>query len=283
MFKTQNHSTAESVGSPPQTNIQRKMSKGSANRNLTIDATTLPSVKHRRGVSNTPQNNLLTASAGKNIVGMRANFHDIRGSDEATYNGPLNLASNQRYLATFRNSRQLETTKNSFSFSLPSNFELAAHMHGFDPRHDGTVKDFQARNIGNLKSFKTTKIANSKEQIEIIHSQLRQEHGMEEELLNVHALEQHLHPSMREDFLNISGHNPLLGYLSTLNASFVPVLDYLICFKSELGLCLQRLVESYNLIFLSQFQGYNKNENATKREFQTKIEYVDARIKEVEQ
>ena len=83
--------------------------------------------------------------------------------------------------------------------------------------------------------------------------------------------------------MNISGHNPLLGYLSTLNASFVPVLDYLICFKSELGLCLQRLVESYNLIFLSQFRGYFNQENATKKEYMTKIEYVDTRIKEVEQ
>ena len=55
---------------------------------------------------------------------------------------------------------------------------------------------------------------------------------------------------MREDFLNLPMHSPLLGYLSTLNASFVPVLDYLICFKSELGLCLQRMVESYNMILM---------------------------------
>ena len=49
VFQTQNHSTAESVGSPQQNIMQRKMSKGSANRNMTIDTTTLPSVKHRRG------------------------------------------------------------------------------------------------------------------------------------------------------------------------------------------------------------------------------------------
>lgn len=43
---------------------------------------------------------------------------------------------------------------------------------------------------------------------------------------------------MRANFLNTPTHSPLLGYLSALNACFVPVLDYLICFKSELGLCL---------------------------------------------
>lgn len=72
----------------------------------------------------------------------------------------------------------------------------------------------------------------------MIHSHLRSEQGLQSELLNLHALEMHLPVSMRDEFLNVSTHSPLLGYLSTLNASFVPVLDYLICFKSELGLCL---------------------------------------------
>ena len=57
--------------------------------------------------------------------------------------------------------------------------------------------------------------------------------------------------AIRENFLNLPTHDPLLGQLSALNASFVPVLDYMISFKSELGLCLQRLVESYNMILLS--------------------------------
>ena len=86
---------------------------------------------------------------------------------------------------------------------------------------------------------------------------------------------------MRDDFLNIESHTPLLGYLSTLNASFIPVLDYLICFKSELGLCLQRMVESYNMLLMAQFKGYFKSENAKSREFGEKIKFVDQRIKEV--
>lgn len=87
--------------------------------------------------------------------------------------------------------------------------------------------------------------------------------------------------NMRDDFLNVPTHMPLLGYLSTLNASFVPVLDYMICFKSELGLCLQRMVESYNMLLMAQFKGYFKSENAKSREFGDKIRFVDQRIKEV--
>ena len=89
--------------------------------------------------------------------------------------------------------------------------------------------------------------------------------------------------SMREDFLNVPNHAPLLGYLSTLNASFVPVLDYLICFKSELGLCLQRMVESYNMLLMAQFRGYHNSENAKSKEFGEKIKFVDQRIKDVNQ
>lgn len=98
---------------------------------------------------------------------------------------------------------------------------------------------------------------------------------MEEQLLNLHALEQHLPSAMREEFLNMPQHSPMLGYLSTLNACFVPVLDYLICFKSELGLALQRMVESYNLVIMAQYRNYYTSENVKTREYSDKVQYVD--------
>ena len=97
----------------------------------------------------------------------------------------------------------------------------------------------------------------------------------------MHSLEKHLPPHMRADFLNTPTHSPLLGYLATLNACFVPVLDYLICFKSELGLCLQRMIESYNLILMAQFRGYFESENAESKEFREKVKFVDEKIKAV--
>ena len=87
---------------------------------------------------------------------------------------------------------------------------------------------------------------------------------------------------MREDFLNLGTHSPLLGYLSTMNANFVPVLDYLICFKSELGLCLQRMIESYNLIIMSQYRGYFNSENTKTKEFSDKVKLLDEKIEEVD-
>ena len=115
----------------------------------------------------------------------------------------------------------------------------------------------------------------------MIHSQLKIEQGLTDDLLNLHAIDCHFPQHMREEFLNLPTHSPLLGQLSTLNACFVPVLDYLICFKSELGLCLQRMVESYNMILMAQFKGYFNSENVKSKEFSDKVHFVDTKIKEV--
>lgn len=109
----------------------------------------------------------------------------------------------------------------------------------------------------------------------MIHAQLRYDQAITDELLNLHAIDAHLPQHMREEFLNLPTHSPLLGQLSTLNACFVPILDYLICFKSELGLCLQRMIESYNLIILAQFKGYFNTENDKTKEFTDKLNFVD--------
>lgn len=61
------------------------------------------------------------------------------------------------------------------------------------------------------------------------------------------------------------------------------MLDYLICFKSELGLCLQRMIESYNLVIMAQFKGYYNSENAKSKEFAEKVKFIDLKIKEVTQ
>lgn len=150
-----------------------------------------------------------------------------------------------------------------------------------NPSSSATLKNFKAINIQDLKLFKMSKIGDAKERIEHVHRQLKQEQGLGNQLINLHALEQHLPCSMRENFLNIDEHTPMLGCLATLNATFVPVLDYLISFKSELGLCLQRMIESYNLILLAQFKNYQKTENAKSKEYSEKIFHVDTQIRDL--
>ena len=90
---------------------------------------------------------------------------------------------------------------------------------------------------------------------------------MQDELLNLHSLQSHLPKHMRDAFLNIRQHGPLIGHLNTLNACFVPILDYLILFKSDIGLSLQRMVEAYNILIMMQFEGFFTTENLKTSEY----------------
>lgn len=131
----------------------------------------LPAVRNPRGNSNDAQN-FLQMSGSKNS----AKLVEMRTAAFEESQQP-HMANQQRYGASFRNSRQRGQSYQQ-TMSQPSNYELAAMRSGFDPSHDATIKDFQQKNIGDLKAFKTTKITGAKEQIEIIHGQLRMEQGL---------------------------------------------------------------------------------------------------------
>ena len=108
------------------------------------------------------------------------------------------MASNSKYLAQFRSSRQGRFDASMATLqTMPSNYELAAMRFGFDPGHDSTLKNFKEKNIGDLKTFKSSKIAASKEQIELVHGALREVQGVKGELLNLQSLEMHLPSHMR--------------------------------------------------------------------------------------
>lgn len=46
---------------------------------------------------------------------------------------------------------------------------------------------------------------------------------------------------------------PVYKMVADLNKAFLPVLEHCLRFKGELGLCLQRLIDSFNLLMLKQF------------------------------
>lgn len=66
-------------------------------------------------------------------------------------------------------------------------------------------------------------------------------------------------------------HSIILRDLKLLNAAFLPVLDYNISYKPELGLCLQRMIEAYNLLLLDQFSGYYKIESHQEQEISSRM------------
>lgn len=123
-------------------------------------------------------------------------------------------------------------------------------------------------NMSDVKQFKSVQLNHAKPIIEQIHSNLRHRRQIQSELLQLDKIQSHLPTKLQHLFLSMPHHKTILADLTTLNKEFLPVLDYLVCFKSELGQLLQRLVESYNMILLDQFEGYYKNENTLKIELE---------------
>jgi hypothetical protein len=120
--------------------------------------------------------------------------------------------------------------------------------------------------MGELKEFKSGKLDNSKFLLEQIHAQLKHTRGLQADLVNLSNIEVHLPPKQRELFVGMAHHGPVLRVLQALNQAFLPILEFQIAYKPELGLALQRLVESYNLLMLDQFEGYYQTDRNQKQE-----------------
>ena len=95
-----------------------------------------------------------------------------------------------------------------------------------------------------------------------MHAGLREKRKLLGDIIDLASVETHLTGHQRQVFHTIENHKSALQSLKAVNVAFLPVLDYTISFKPELGMCLQRLVESYNLILLDQFQAYYQHESS---------------------
>jgi len=71
------------------------------------------------------------------------------------------------------------------------------------------------------------------------------------------------------------GHAELLADAHDLNRSFMPLLDSLVCYKSELAMAMQRIIESFNMLLLEQFESYYRNENKKENELNLREERMN--------
>ena len=66
--------------------------------------------------------------------------------------------------------------------------------------------------------------------------------------------------------------------LSKLNSAFIPMLEFLVCYKSEFGLALQRMIESYNLLMLMQFESLQISESVNEVHYANKVKEADQKL-----
>ena len=174
--------------------------------------------------------------SAKKVSTLPSIFRDPNMSYEGqlALGGTLENAQSNKYMAGFR-SNKYNLSNNMSDLIEGSNFDLSAMKLGQSGRSELAYKDIIAKNIGDIQTFRAGKMASGKEQIEQVHGDLKRRKGMQEELLNLHILQSHLPKNMQNAFLTLRQHGPLLGHLNTLNACFIPVLDYLLLYKSEIG------------------------------------------------
>mmetsp|Transcript_34621 Transcript_34621/g.52960 ORF Transcript_34621/g.52960 Transcript_34621/m.52960 type:complete len:80 (+) Transcript_34621:660-899(+) len=68
--------------------------------------------------------------------------------------------------------------------------------------------------------------------------------------VNMEHIENSLTPQFRIEFMKNPMHAELLAYLNKLNAAFLGIVDHVCSYRVELGASLEKLVESYNSIYL---------------------------------
>lgn len=167
--------------------------------------------------------------------------------------------------------------------SLPSNVEIKLQAAQKATGKLVDVRDYSLQNLGDLKAFKSKKLEGCKTVIEFMHARLRNQRRIKSELFRLDDLAVHLKPRLQGLFREMPIHSEVLEDLTQLNNAFLPILDFLVCYKAELGLSLQRLVEAYNLVLLNQFEGYYRNEDEREVALREKQELLNKREQRIEE
>jgi len=109
------------------------------------------------------------------------------------------------------------------------------------------------QNVDNIRDYKLLEMETYKQQISDLHSGLMIRKsvcsGKDSNLMQIQKL---LAPNLKEIFLNDNNteHNMLFRDMNNLNGSFLDILDNVATYKVELAITLQKMVESYNSVFL---------------------------------
>ena len=90
----------------------------------------------------------------------------------------------------------------------------------------------------------------SKLVVESVHARLKQQWQLSTELVNLENIEEHLSYRLKSLFQTLPLHSRVNKDIKIINNAFLPVLNYIVSYKPELGLVLQRMIETYNILIL---------------------------------
>lgn len=141
--------------------------------------------------------------------------------------------------------------------------------------HSRHMFDFTKKNINTLKQIKHQGYVQSRYSVKNVYERLqvqRVTNGNMEKLVKLGNL---LNTDVRQKFMRDcstkGSHSELLGDLESLNKACLNFYEQVKCYKSDMAVSLQMLFESYNVIFLRQYQTFFHTENKKEKEYHQKI------------
>jgi hypothetical protein len=77
--------------------------------------------------------------------------------------------------------------------------------------------------------------------------------------------------AIKKKFMHIPAHCETMTDIETLNKACLDFHEQVKCYKHDLANCFQMLFESYNIIFLKQYQTFFMTENKKEKMYNTKL------------
>ena len=105
-------------------------------------------------------------------------------------------------------------------------------------------------NINQIQQTKRAKQEHCRDKINMIYEKLRIKKGLGTEMMDLGQIQNHLPKKLKDIFIKTNNHAQILMDMNILNNAFCDILEQVCCYKLELGLTTQKMIESYNILML---------------------------------
>lgn len=136
----------------------------------------------------------------------------------------------------------------------------------------GQPTNFMTFNASSVLDYKHSKMVSCQQKIDEIHAKLMEKKRTSQDVCDFGAIQRSIHPKHREQFLKNKDHEMQLAAMNGLNLHFQEVTSIVSSYRVELGVCLQNLMESYNSIYVQQFETFYTTKLKKEQQYQEKIE-----------
>lgn len=135
----------------------------------------------------------------------------------------------------------------------------------------GQPTNFMAFNAGSVLDYKQSKLVSCQQKIDEIHTKLMEKKNICEDVADFGAIQNSIHPRHREQFLKNKEHAMQLADMNLLNLNFQEITSIVSSYRVELGVCLQKLLESYNSIYVQQFETFYATKLKKEQHYDDKV------------